>query len=60
MGLEDKGKVQLFLDKTTADNLKNMFLRKTGTQERSILISPQCKSGEVVINVPYAHFQAER
>ena len=59
LGLEDKGKVQLFLDKTTADNLKKYVSKKTGTQERSILISPQCKSGEVVINVPYAHFQAE-
>ena len=59
LGLEDKGKVQLFLDKTTADNLKKYVSKKTGTQERSILISPRCKSGEVVINVPYAHFQAE-
>lgn len=56
LGLEEKGKVQQFLGKTTADNLKKYVSFKSGVQEdatRSINGGKQ-----VVINVPYARFQA--
>lgn len=59
LGLEDKGKVQAFLDKTIADNLRKYVSRKGGTQEKSIPIASKYGSGKVIINVPYARFQAE-
>lgn len=59
LGLEDKGKVQAFLDKTVADNLKKYVSRNSGTQEKSIPIASKYGSGRVIINVPYARFQAE-
>lgn len=59
LGLEDKGKVQAFLDKTVADNLRKYVSRKSGTQEKSIPIASKYGSGKVIINVPYARFQAE-
>lgn len=59
LGLEEKGKVQAFLDKTVADNLRKYVSRKGGTQEKSIPIASKYGSGRVIINVPYARFQAE-
>lgn len=57
LGLEDRGKVQQFLGKTTADNLKKYVSYKTGVQEGS---TRSIEGGtKVIINVPYARFQAE-
>lgn len=56
LGLEEKGKVQQFLGKTTADNLKKYVSFKSGTQEGA---TRSIKGGkQVIINVPYARFQA--
>ena len=59
LGLEEKGKVQTFLDKTTAEYLQKYVSRKGGTQEKSIPIASNYGSGKITINVPYARFQAE-
>lgn len=59
LGLEEKGKVQAFLDKTVAENLQRYVSRKSGVQEKSIPIASKYGSGKVIINVPYAQFQAE-
>lgn len=59
LGLEDKGRVQAFLDKTVADNLRKYVSRKSGVQEKSIPTASRYGSGKVIINVPYARFQAE-
>lgn len=59
LGLEDKGRVQAFLDKTVAENLQKYVSRKSGAQEKSIPIASKYGSGKVIINVPYARFQAE-
>lgn len=59
LGLEDKGRVQAFLDKTVADNLRKYVSRKGGTQEKSIPTASRYGSGRVIINAPYARFQAE-
>lgn len=56
LGLESKGKVQLFLGKTVADNLKKYVSFKSGVQEGA---TRTIKNGEqVIIDVPYARFQA--
>lgn len=57
LGLEEQGKVQQFLGKTTADNLKKYVSFKTGVQEASV--KPINSGKQVIINVPYARFQAE-
>lgn len=57
LGLEERGKVQQFLGKTVADNLKKYVSHKSGTQETSIY--PINGGKQVIINVPYARFQAE-
>ncbi len=59
LGLEEKGKVQAFLDKTVVDNLRKYVSRKSGTQEKSIPMASKYGSGRVIINVHYAKFQAE-
>lgn len=59
LGLEEKGKVQMFLDKTVAQNLQKYVSRNSGKQEASIPTASRYGSGEVIINVPYARFQAE-
>lgn len=59
LGLEEQGKVQKFLDKTVAENLQKYVSCDSGTQERSIPIASNYGSGKVIINVPYARFQAE-
>ena len=55
--LEEKGKVQQFLGKTVADNLKKYVSFKSGVQESSVNSINGGK--QVIINVPYARFQAE-
>lgn len=56
LGIEDKGRVQQFLGKTAADNLKRYVSFKSGVQEKS---TGSINHGEeIIINVPYAHFQA--
>lgn len=57
LGLEEQGKVQQFLGKTVADNLKKYVSFKSGVQEASTY--PVNGGKQVVINVPYARFQAE-
>lgn len=57
LGLEDKGKVQQFLGKMVADNLKKYVSFKSGAQEASV--NPINGGKQVIINVPYARFQAE-
>ena len=59
LGLEEQGKVQKFLDKTVGDNLQKYVSHNSGTQEKSIPIASNYGSGKVIINVPYARFQAE-
>lgn len=59
LGLEEKGKVQAFLDKTTAEYLMKYVSRKGGDQEKSIPIASNYGSGRIIINVHYARFQAE-
>ena len=57
LGLEDKGKVQQYLGKTTADNLKKYVSYESGVQEGA---TRSIEGGtKVIINVPYARFQAE-
>lgn len=51
-------KVQTYLDSTVGRNLKEYVSKKTGTQERSIDNAGTYGSGEVVINVNYAEYQA--
>lgn len=57
LGLEEQGKVQQFLGKTTADNLKKYVSFKSGVQEASV--NPINGGKQVIINVLYARFQAE-
>lgn len=59
LGLEEKGKVQTFLDKTTAEYLMRYVSFKGGAQQKSIPIASKYGSGRIIINVPYARFQAE-
>ena len=56
LGLEERGKVQQFLGKTVADNLKKYVSLKSGVQEASV--NPINGGKQVIINVPYAQFQA--
>lgn len=58
LGLEEKGKVQAWLDKTVAENLQKYVSLNSGTQSKSIPIASKYGSGKVIINVPYAQFQA--
>lgn len=61
LGLEEQGKVQTFLDKTTAEYLMKYVSKKygSGVQEKSIPTASKYGSGRTIINVPYARFQAE-
>ena len=59
LGVEEKGKVQAFLDKTTAEYLMKYVSRKGGDQEKSIPTASKYGSGRIIINVHYARFQAE-
>lgn len=56
-GLEEKGKVQQFIGKTVADNLKKYVSFSSGVQQAK---TQSIKSGTYVeIGVLYARFQAE-
>lgn len=57
LGIEEQGKVQQFLGKTVADNLKKYVSFKSGAQEASV--KPINHGKQVIINVPYARFQAK-
>lgn len=59
LGLEEKGKVQAFLDKTTAEYLMKYVSKKGGVQEKSIPTASKYGSGRIIINVRYTRFQAE-
>lgn len=56
LGLEEKGRVQKFLGKTVADNLKKYVSFKSGVQSKQTYSINDGK--QVIINVPYAQFQA--
>lgn len=58
LGINEKGKVQQFVDKTVADNLMPYVSFRTGKQEQSIKTGTILGSGRVIINVPYAEYQA--
>lgn len=58
LGLEDKGKVQKYLDNKVIMYLQEYVSYKTGTQEKSIRLTSDPGSGKVHINVPYAEYQA--
>lgn len=58
LGIEEKGKVQQFIDKTVRDNLMAYVSFRTGKQEQSIKIATVLGNGKVIINVPYAEYQA--
>lgn len=58
LGLEEQGKVQKYLDKKVVETLQRYVSRNSGIQEKSIPIASKYGSGKVIINVPYAQFQA--
>lgn len=58
LGINKKGKVQQFLDKTVADNLMPYVSLRSGEQEKSIKNSLVPGSGKVHIDVEYAGYQA--
>lgn len=58
LGINEKGKVQQFIDKTVRDNLMAYVSFRTGKQEQSIKTATVLGSGRVIINVPYAEYQA--
>lgn len=58
LGLENKGKVQMWLDKTVVENLQKYVSLNSSTQMKSIKTATVLGSGRVIINVPYAQFQA--
>lgn len=58
LGLEDKGKVQQYIDKRVVENLQPYVSFRTGAQEKSIKTGTVLGTGRVIINVPYAQFQA--
>ena len=59
LGLEENGKLQAFLDERVSTNLMKYVSLKSRTQLKSIPIASKYGSGRVIINVPYARFQAE-
>ncbi len=58
LGINEKGKIQQFVDKTVRDNLMAYVSFRTGEQEQSIKLATVLGSGRVIINVPYAEYQA--
>lgn len=58
LGINEKGKVQKFVDKTVRDNLMPYVSFRTGKQEQSIKTATVLGSGRVIINVSYAEYQA--
>lgn len=59
LGLEDQGKVQQYLGKKVADNLKKYVSYKVGSGVQEKSVNPIKGGKQVIINVPYARFQAE-
>lgn len=55
---ENINDVQLYEDKLVGSNLMNYVSYKTGTQEKSIPNANTYGQGFVLINVPYAEYQA--
>lgn len=51
-------KTQVYLDNLVIKHLMQYVSYKTGTQEKSILLTSDAGSGLVHINVPYAEYQA--
>lgn len=58
LGLNEKGKLQQFVDMTVRNNLMAYVSFRTGAQEQSIKNATVLGSGKVIINVPYAEYQA--
>lgn len=58
LGLEDKGKVQQYIDKRVVENLQSYVSFRNGDQEKSIETGTVLGTGRIIINVPYAQFQA--
>lgn len=58
LGIEEKGKVQQYLDNTVSESLQPYVSFKIGVQEKSIKIATVLGSGRIIINVPYATYQA--
>lgn len=58
LGLEENGEVQKIIDKTISENLQTYVSFDSGTQEASIKSATVLGSGLIIINVPYARFQA--
>lgn len=58
LGLNEKGKLQQFVDMTARNNLMAYVSFRTGAQEQSIKNATVLGSGKVIINVPYAEYQA--
>lgn len=58
LGLNEKGKIQQFVDMTVRNNLMAYVSFRTGAQEQSIKNATVLGSGKVIINVPYAEYQA--
>lgn len=58
LGINEKGKVQQFVDMSVRNNLMAYVSFRTGKQEQSITIATVLGSGRVIINVPYAEYQA--
>ena len=58
LGINERGKVQQFVDMTVRNNLMAYVSKRTGAQEESIKIATKLGSGRVIINVPYATYQA--
>ena len=55
---ENLNKSQVFLDNKVGTYLQDYVSYKTGTQEKSIPMAGTYGKGYVVINVPYAEYQA--
>lgn len=55
---DDLNKIQVFLDNKVGTYLQDYVSYKTGTQAKSIPMAGTYGKGYVVINVPYAEYQA--
>lgn len=55
---EDFNKTQTYTDKLVGSNLQRYVSKKSGTQESSIVNANTYGKGYVLINVPYAEYQA--
>lgn len=58
IGLQKSGELQKVVDKVISQRLMARVSFDSGTQEKSIKASTVLGSGFVIINVPYAQFQA--